>query len=123
MLFEVSRLFDAGFLSLRGNLFLSLTRCRNAPHRVKGVHVKGQVKQSPLVVGHRGIHKVVKVTKRCHKLPDCLVIGMKDVGAVPVYVDSFHDFGINIAPNVGSLIYDKTRLSCGPRAIGKYGTE
>ena len=112
LLLQVLRLSDACGSPLLPDLCGSLLRRHHAPHPVEGVHIKRQTVQLSLVIGHRGIGKTVKLRKAVYIIPYQLVVGVENMGAVNMDVDSLHRLGIHIAGDVRPLVDDQHRFAC-----------
>jgi hypothetical protein len=54
------------------------------------MHVEREVVQLTLVYGYGGIDKPVEFDKGIHVFPYAVVVGVENMGTVPVYVDSIH---------------------------------
>lgn len=58
-----------------------------------------------------GVDKAVEIRKAVHKVPHGSVVGMEDMRAVNMNVDTLHIIRIYIAGNMRPLIYHQHRLS------------
>ena len=130
LLFQVAWLGDAcrfhGFQCLLALLFYlghGGLRSGDTPHLVEGVHVEGQVVEFPLVVGYRRVGVSVERGDGVDEVPHFLVGGVEDVGAINVYVDSFHFFAIHIATQVWTLVNHKAFLAFLVGEVGESGSE
>ena len=72
-----------------------------------------------MVVGHRRVGVPVEHRKLVDVVPDFLVVGVEDVGAVAVDVDALNAFGIDIAGNVVPLVHHQAGLAGGGGFVGK----
>ena len=97
---QILRLRNPGGLPLTGNLRFRLLWSRHAPHFIEGIHVEGQGVQLPVVIRHRGIGVAVKFREPVDVLPRGLVVGVENMGAVGMYLDSLDLLGIHIAADV-----------------------
>ena len=75
-----------------------------------------------MVIGHRRIGETVEGGKLVHILPDFLVVGMEDVGAVLMHMDAFHCFGIDVPGNMIPFIDDQDFFPSSFGFLGKNGT-
>ena len=76
-----------------------------------------------MIVGHRGVDKVVEGGELVDVAPDGLVRRVEDVRAVLVDVDALHLFRVAVAADVGALVHHKTALSLPFGLIGEDGAE
>ena len=95
----------------------------DAPHLIEGVHVKGQVVQLALVVGHGGIGVAVELGIAVDIVPHGFVVGVEDMRAVAVHGDTGDVLGIDVACNVAALVDNKAGLAGIGGLAGKDGTE
>ncbi len=130
LLFEIAGLSNAIGLHLGnglGFLLVDLGLCLlgggDAPHLVEGVHVKGQVVEFALVVGHGGVGVAVELDDGVHEVPHLLVGGVEDMGAVFVDINAFDILAIYIATEVGAFVNDEAFLACLTGFVGEGGAE
>ena len=60
-----------------------------------------------MVVGYRTVGVSVEGHDGVYKVPDDLVVSMEDVGSIFMDVNAFNILAIDIAAQVGTLVYDK----------------
>ena len=82
----------------------SILGSHHAPHLIEGVHIEGKAVQLSVVIGNRRIGEPVELSEPCDIVPDLLVIGMEDMGAIDMDVDALHFLCIHIARDVGPLV-------------------
>jgi hypothetical protein len=111
-----------GFLTLFGNLSLGLSRGQDAPHLIEGVHIEGQVILLAFVIGYRGIGITVELDNGIGKVPDLLVGGMEDMGAILMDIDTLDVLTIDITTQMVALVDDQTLLAVKTGHAGKSGT-
>ena len=109
--------------ALLGDLSLSLGRGDDAPHLGEGVHIKGQVVQFALIVGHRGVGVAVEGGKAVDVVPHLFIVGMEDVRTVAVDGDTLHILCVDVAGDVAALIDDQALFAGGGGLVGKDGAE
>ena len=110
LLFQVLRLtFDD--LSLLIDDLLCLLRSGDSPHAAEGVHVERHVVHLALVICNRAVCVAVEFHKAVHKVPDFLVAGVEDMGAVTVYVDALDIFTVDVSTCMFPLLKNQAGLS------------
>ena len=102
------------------NFGLRLGRGNHPPHFVEGVHVKGQVVQFALIIGHRAVGIAVEHRKPVHIIPHLFVVGVKNMCAVAMHLNALDFFGINIARNVAALVNYKALFARLGGFVGKH---
>ena len=110
LFFQVLRL-AGDFFALLLNFGGSFLRRDHTPHLIKSIHIEGQRVELALVVGNRRVGKAVELRKLGDIIPDFFVVGMEDMCAVLVDVDTLDVLGVDIARNVGALINHQHALA------------
>ena len=100
---------------------LGLPGGEHAPQLGEGVHIKGEVVQLVVVDGHRGVDVVVELTIAVDVLPDLLVGGVENVGAIGVDQNALHLLAVGVASQMGPAVDDETALAGGGHLLGKSG--
>ena len=109
--------------SLLFNLGPGFLRSCHTPELIEGVHVERQVVQLAPKIGDRRIHVAIEGYKPVYVIPDFLITGVKDVGAILVHVDPRDILAVNVAPRMLTLVDHQHRLAGIGRLTGKYGAE
>ncbi len=86
---------------------LGLVRRHHAPHPVERVHIEGKVIYLAAVVGHRAVGVAVELGKLVYIIPYIPVVGMEDVGTVPVDLDALYVLCIDVAGDVVTPVDDQ----------------
>ena len=107
-------------LGLGSNLFPGLLWRFGSPHGIKGVHIKGQVIETALVVGQGSVDKGMKVYKLVDIVPNLLVGGMENMGSILMNLNPFHFLTVNIASHMMALV---NNLDLFPPLIGLMGKD
>ena len=110
LLFQVLRLALDDLSLLIDDLFC-LLRSGDSPHAAEGVHVERHVVHLALVVCNRAVCVAVEFHETVHKVPDFLVAGVEDMGAVTVYVDALDIFAVDVSACMFSLLKNQAGLS------------
>ena len=76
-----------------------------------------------MIVGDRTVCEPVELSKFRYIIPYFLIVGMENMSAVFMDMDSFHIFCIYIAGNIGPLVNHKDRLARRLCLLGKNSTE
>ena len=121
LLLQIFRL-TSDFLALLLNFCSGFLRCHNAPHLVEGIHIKRQRIQFTLIISDRRICKSVELGKLGDVVPDFFIVGMEDMRTVLMDIDTLNILCVNIASNVGTLIYNQNRFSMRFSFMCKNGT-
>ena len=123
LLLQILRLGDPSRLALVFNDLLGLLRGHNPPHTIEGIHIKGQRIKLPFVVCHGRIGKAVEFGEAIHIVPNPIVIGVEDMGAVFVHLNALHLFAVDISGNVIPLVHHKNGKALVGCLAGKHGTK
>ena len=110
LLFQILRL-ALNFRALFLNFFLCLFRCHDAPHFVKRIHIKRHRIQLALIIGYRTVGKPIEVGKLRDVFPHLFVVCVEDMRAVPMHMNAFDFFCINISSYMRALINHQHRFS------------
>jgi hypothetical protein len=90
---------------------------------MKGVHVKGQVVQAPLIIGQGRVDKVVALAELVKVAPDPLGTRPEYVGAIAVDLDAGALLGKAIASDVVASFHDENRAAPLASLIREYRTK
>ena len=123
LLLQVFGLGDAGGGPLALDLGLSLGGSHHAPHPVEGVHVEGHVVDFAVIVGDGAVGVAVEFGKAVHIRPHLFGIGVENMGAVAVDVDSFHLLGVDVAGDMVPPVDDQAALAGPAGLLGENRTE
>ena len=109
------------FLTLLLNLGGSFLRRHDAPHLIKGIHVEGQRVEFALIVRNRRVGKTVELCKLRDIIPYFFVIGMENMRAIFMDIDSFNFFSVNVTSNIGPFIHYQNCFTMSLGLMGKDG--
>jgi hypothetical protein len=59
----------------------------------------------------RLVDEVIELGKSIYKLPNPIIIRVKDMRAINVNIDAFHLFSVTITAQVGTLVNDKNTFT------------
>lgn len=79
-----------------------------------------------LIVGHRAIGEAIELRKLRDIVPDCLIIGMENMSAVLMNVNTLNVLGIDIASDVWTLVDNQNGITmrfCLMSKTAPYGPE
>ena len=95
----------------------------NVPQPGEGVHIEGHIVYLAVEIGDGGIDVVVEAAELVDILPDRLVRGVEDMGAILVDMDALHRVGITVAADVLPALHHQTAFSLLMGLMGKHGTK
>ena len=87
------------------------------PYFCERVHVERQVIEVVLVVDDGAVRVAVEVRKAAHIVPDFLVVGMKNVRAVLVHVDSALLVSVDVPRDVSAPLDHEALLPAGCQQV------
>ena len=87
------------------------------PYFCERVHVERQVVEVVLVVDDGAVRVAVEVRKAAHIVPDFLVVGMEDVRAVLVHVDSALLVSVDVPRDVSAPLDHEALLPAGCQQV------
>ena len=109
--------------ALRGHLALCLLGSNDAPERMEGIHIEGQMIEPAAIVGERAVDVGHKLPIGVDVLPHLSVRGMKDVRAVAVHRDAAVVLRIAVAADVGAAVDDEALFAPLDRLGGEHRPE
>ena len=87
------------------------------PYFCERVHVERQIVEMVLVVDDGAVRVAVEVRKAAHIVPDFLVVGMEDVRAVLVHVDSALLVSVDVPRDVSAPLDHEALLPAGCQQV------
>jgi hypothetical protein len=89
---------------------------------MKGIHIEREIVELTIVISNRTVGIAIKGDDVVDKIPNLSIVGMEDMCAIGMDIDSFYLFTIEVSAQMRSLINNETGFSGLLRAIGKCST-